>query len=66
MRRKTQLNPLLRQPTCDANEPVRTNSDRYAELRALVEELQREAMDPASPLVVFTNGLNRLLEWSHR
>lgn len=44
----------------------RTDSDRYAELRKLVEDTQREAMDPASPLVVFDNALRLLLDWSHR
>lgn len=44
----------------------RTDSDRYAELRKLVEDTQREAMDPASPLVVFDNALRLLLDWRHR
>ena len=44
----------------------RTDSDRYAELRKLVEDCQREAMDPASPLVVFDNALRLVLDWRHR
>ena len=43
-----------------------TDSDRYAELRQLVEDCQREAMDPASPLVVFDNALCLVLDWRHR
>ena len=45
---------------------TRTDSDRYAELRQLVEDCQREAMDPASPLVVFDNALRLVLDWRHR
>ena len=41
----------------------RTDSDRYAELRALVEELQRAA---ASPFAGTDEQIKRLLEWSHR
>ena len=44
----------------------RSDSDRYAELRKLVEDCQREAMDPASPLVVFDNALRLVLDWRHR
>lgn len=45
---------------------TRTDSDRYAELRKLVEDCRREAMDPASPLVVFDNALRLVLDWRHR
>ena len=45
---------------------TRTDSDRYVELRKLVEDCQREAMDPASPLVVFDNALRLVLDWRHR
>ena len=45
---------------------TRTDSDRYVELRQLVEDCQREAMDPASPLVVFDNALRLVLDWRHR
>ena len=45
---------------------IRSDSDRYAELRQLVEDCQREAMDPASPVVVFDNALRLVLDWSHR
>ena len=45
---------------------TRTDSDRYAELRKLVEDCQREAMDPASPVVVFDNALRLVLDWRHR
>ena len=45
---------------------TRTDSERYAELRKLVEDCQREAMDPASPLVVFDNALRLVLDWRHR
>ena len=38
MRRKTQTNPLIRQP--GDMEPARTDSERYAELRTLVEAWQ--------------------------
>lgn len=41
----------------------RTDSDRYAELRALVEELQRAA---ASPFAGTDEQIKRLLDWSHR
>ena len=52
---------LVRQrPTCGEK---RTDSDRYAELRALVEELQRAA---ASPFAGADEQIKRLLEWSHR
>ena len=45
---------------------TRTDSERYAELRKLVEDCQREAMDPASPVVVFDNALRLVLDWRHR
>ena len=52
---------LVRQrPTCGEK---RTDSDRYAELRALVEELQRSA---SSPFAGTDEQIKRLLEWSHR
>jgi len=52
---------LVRQrPTCGEK---RTDSDRYAELRALVEELQRSA---ASPFAGTDEQIKRLLDWSHR
>jgi hypothetical protein len=43
----------------------RTDSDRYAELRKLVEDWL-EAMDPASPVVMFDNALRLVLDWRHR
>ena len=42
---------------------VRSDFDRYAELRALVEDLQRSA---ASPFAGTDEQIKRLLEWSHR
>ena len=45
---------------------TRTDSDRYAELRQLVEDCQREAMDSTSPVVVFDNALRLVLDWRHR
>ena len=45
---------------------TRTDSDRYAELRKLVEDCQREAMDSASPVVMFDNALRLVLDWRHR
>ena len=45
---------------------IRSDSDRYAELRQLVEDCQREAMDPASPVVMFDNALRLVLDWRHR
>ena len=51
---------------CKACVNLRTDSERYAELRALVEDTQREAMDPASSLVIFDNTLRLLLDWKHR
>ena len=55
------LGQLVRErPNCGDK---RTDSDRYAELRALVEELQRAA---ASPFAGTDEQIKRLLEWSHR
>lgn len=45
---------------------IRSDSDRYAELRKLVEDCQREAMDSASPVVMFDNALRLVLDWRHR
>ena len=44
----------------------RSDSDRYAELRKLVEDCQREAMDSASTVVMFDNALRLVLDWRHR
>ena len=43
-----------------------TDSDRYAELRKLVEAVKVEANDPASPMSVFSSTLAELLDWRHR
>ena len=48
---------------CAKQNPIRTDSDRYTELRALVEDLQRSA---ASPFAGTDEQIKRLLEWSHR
>ena len=45
---------------------TRSDSDRYAELRRLVEDCQREAMDLASPVVMFENALRLVLDWRHQ
>ena len=45
---------------------ARSDSDRYTELRKLVEDCQRKAMDRGSPLVAFENALRFVLYWRHR
>ena len=77
MRRKTQTNPLIRQP--GDMEPARTDTERYTELRKLVEAWQEahRQHDQARTTAPETEGWLKhwlnfcdaqkpLLDWSHR
>ena len=48
---------------CAKQNPIRTDSDRYAELRKLVEAWQQWQREPRYDP---DNAPERLLEWSHR
>ena len=61
MRRRTQTNPLIRQP--GDMESDRTDSERYAELRALVEAWQKWQREPQYDQA---DASERLMDWSHR